>query len=80
MTSAPTDDWVLLANTVVRKADIRRIDVNTQFGLICQVYLAHGPVVRVTATDPGAGWLYAQYLAAKEVSSSVVLHEQDADE
>ncbi len=78
--AAAADEWVLLANTVVRKSDIRRIDVNTQFGLICQVYLTHGPPVRVTAADPGAGWLYAQYEAAKTTSAGLVLHEQEGDD
>lgn len=75
--SAPSTDWVLLATTIVRKSDIRRIDINTQFGLICQVYLTHGSPVRVTATDPGAGWLYAQYEAAKKASTAVVLCERE---
>ena len=70
-------EWVLLAESVVRKSDIRRIDVNTNFGmLICQVFMTHGPVIRVTATDPGAGWLYAQYEAAKAASAAFVLRKR----
>ena len=72
-----TEDWILLAESVVRKSDIRRIDVNTQFGtLICQVFMTHGPAIRVTATDPGAGWLYAQYEAAKAASAAIVLRKR----
>lgn len=77
---ASSEEWILIGPTVVRKSDIRRIDVNAQFGLICQVYLAHGPVVRVTASDPGAGWLYAQYEAAKTTSEGLVLRVQEVDE
>jgi len=82
MAAAITEgEWVLLAESVVRKSDIRRIDVNTQFGtLICQVFLTHGPPVRVTVTDPGAGWLFAQYEAAKSASAAFVLRKRTASE
>jgi hypothetical protein len=78
---SPPPDWVLLVDSVVRKSDIRRIDVNTQFGtMIGQVFLTYGPPIRVTATDPGAGWLYAQYEAAKAASAAFVLRKRTESE
>lgn len=69
--ASPTEgmNWILLGSTIVRKEDIRRVDVNTQFGIIYNVYLAHGPAIRIQRDDFGAEWLHQQYIAAREAAS-----------
>ncbi len=64
-------DWILLGSTVVRKEDIRRVDVSTEFGLIFNVYVQYGPSIRIRQSDHGSQWLYEQYLAAREAVSSL---------
>ncbi len=54
-----------MGSTIVRKDDIRRVDVSTQFGIIYNVYLTYGPMIRIQRDDFGAGWLHEQYLAAR---------------
>ena len=62
-------DWILLGSTIVRKEDIRRVDVSTQFGIIYNVYMTYGPTIRIQRDDVGAQWLHEQYLAAREAVS-----------
>jgi hypothetical protein len=67
---SPPSEWILLGSTVVRKEDIRRIDVSTEFGLIFNVYVQYGPSIRIRQSDHGSQWLYEQYLAAREAVSA----------
>lgn len=63
--AANSSEWILLGSTIVRKDDIRRVDVSTQFGIIYNVYITYGPMIRIQRDDFGAGWLHEQYLAAR---------------
>lgn len=75
-------NWILLGATVVRKEDIRRIDMSTQFGLIFNVYFQYGPPIRIQLSDHGAQWLYECYLDGREgstVESSTVPASSDTE-
>lgn len=81
MTTIP--EWVLLGTTVVHREDIRRIEVSTQFGLIYNVILTHGPPLRIVEGQPGAEWLFsilkAAELAVRMNTTGVVEESSDSD-
>jgi hypothetical protein len=70
MNTTAATDWVLLNKSVVRKQDIHRIEINTQFGVIYTVWLTHGPTIRVAEHEPGSSWLFLQCAAAASASES----------
>ncbi len=66
MSAVSPTEWVLLGSTVVRCDDIRRIEVSTQFGMIYNVILTHGPPLRIMGEQPGAEWLFSILSAAEK--------------